>query len=138
MATGGPRSSIQLRSARVRAEPCEVASRSRQALNEAGVDRVRGNHRNDRDRQGRLSRRDRHRVETHDYDVHVEPDEVGHELWQPLGPAIREAMVDDEVLPHPVPALSEPIFQSTNQREYILSRRYPRHIRRALEPTHRR
>ena len=86
-----------------------------------------GDRRNDRDRQGRLARRDRHRVETHDYDVHVEPDEVGHELWQPLGPAIREAMVDDEVLPHPVPALSEPIFQSTNQREYILSRRYPRH-----------
>ena len=80
------------------------------------------------------------RVETHDYDVHVEPDEVGHELWQPLGPAIREAMVDHKVLPHPVSALSEPIFQSTNQREYILSRRYPRHIRRApeLEPTHRR
>jgi len=67
------------------------------------------------------------RLETHDYDVHVEPDEVGHELRQSFGLAIREAMVDDKVLPHPVAALAEPIFQSTHQWQYILARRYPRH-----------
>src|SRR3989442_14027251 len=36
-------------------------------------------------------------------------------------------MVDDKVLSHPVAALAEPIFKSTNQRQYILPRRYPRH-----------
>ena len=34
---------------------------------------------------------------------------------------------NDKVLPHPITALAEPIFESTNQRQYSLPRTYPRH-----------
>ena len=57
----------------------------------------------------------RHWVETHDSNVHVEPDEIVDERPQPFGLAIRKAKVDDKTLPQPIAALAEATFQSVNQ-----------------------
>src|SRR5262249_53781407 len=89
------------------AQPGDVSSRSGEAGHESGPDRVAGRRHDDRDRaRCVLGSQGPERPPGHD-DVHLEPDQLGYELGEPLGPPLSKSVFEDDVLALDVAKLAQ-------------------------------
>src|SRR4030095_4350941 len=95
-----------------------VATRSRQARNQALLDRIGREDHDNGDRGGCLLRRQRLPGRGGDNDIHLRLHEVGDEAWQALGPALSDGQVDEKVL-------TLDVVQRTHRLHGVLPRSLP-------------
>src|SRR5262249_26105374 len=119
-------------------QPRDVPARAREARDEPEANRIgaTGNH-DDGDRRGSVLGC-RHSLRPHRYDdVDLEPDQLAREVGQPVGPALRESIIDDNILTLDPPELAQSLPERVEYgRRHTGSRRrkntYPRHLCRLL------
>ena len=76
------------------------------------------------------------RPQRHD-DVHLEPDQLGRQVGQPVDPILRISIVDDNILALNPPELAQPMPERVEQVRPIgrgrrAKKTYPRHLSRLL------
>lgn len=89
-------------------QPRDVPTRARKAYDQPERNRIAAAYHDDRNRPGGVLGCDGWRRRRCYDDVHLEPDQLGRELGQPVGPALRESIVDDDVLPLSPPVRAQP------------------------------
>jgi hypothetical protein len=70
-------------------------------------------------------------------DVHLEPDQLGRQVGQPVDPILRISIVDDNILTLNPPELAQPLPECVEQGRPIgrgrqTKKTYPRHLSRLL------
>jgi hypothetical protein len=90
-------------------QPRDVPARVRQACDESGPNRIANCHYDDGDRPGGVLGC-RHSFHRHRQDdVHLEPDQFGREVGQPVEPSLRISIFDDNILTLNPPKLAQPL-----------------------------
>ena len=79
-------------------QPCDVPARAREARDEPEPDRIANADHDDGDRPVAFLAATAAGVAHRHDDVHLEPDQLGREVGQPLEPALRKSILDDDVL----------------------------------------
>ena len=80
----------------------------------------------------------RHSLRPERYDeVHLEPDQLGRQVGQPVDPILRISIVDDNILALNPPELAQPLPERVEQgwpigRGRQAKKSYPRHLSRLL------
>ena len=96
--------------------PCDVPARPREARDEPGANGIANTNHDDMDRLGgNLGCRHSLRPRRYD-DVHLESDQLGRKVGQPVEPTLRKSIVDDDVLPFNPPALSQSLPEGLQER----------------------
>src|SRR5499427_9619988 len=119
--------------------PCDVPARAREARDESGANRIANGNHDDGDRLGGVPGC-RHSLRPLRYDeVHLEPDQLGRQVGQPVDPTLRISIVDDNILALNPPELAQPLPERVEQGRPIGRGRqpketYPRHLARLLPP----
>jgi hypothetical protein len=72
-----------------------------------------------------------------DDEVHLEPDQLGRQVGQPVDPILRISIVDDNILALNPPELAQPLPERVEQERPIgrgrqTKKTYPRHLSRLL------
>src|SRR5262249_26435062 len=85
---------------------------------------------------GALGGRDSLRCPRYD-EVHLEPDQLGRQVGQPVDPILRISIVDDNILALNPPELAQPLPERVEQGRPIgrgrqTKKTYPRHLSRLL------
>ena len=117
--------------------PCDVPARAREARDEPGANRIANGNHDDGDRLGGVLGR-RHSLRPPRYDeVHLEPDQLGRQVGQPVDPTLRISIVDDNILALNPPELAQPLPERVEQVRPIgrgrqAKKTYPRHLPRLL------
>jgi hypothetical protein len=89
--------------------PCDVPARPREARDEPGANGIANTNHDDRDRLGGILGC-RHSLRPRRYDdVHLEPDQLGRKIRQPVEPTLSESIVDDNILALNPPELAQPL-----------------------------
>src|SRR5499426_197747 len=118
--------------------PCDVPARAREARDEPGTNRIANGNHDDRDRPGGVLGCRRYlRPRRCDDEVHLEPDQLGRQVGQPVDPILRISIVDDDILALNPPELAQPLPERVEQGRPIGTGReakktYPRHLSRLL------
>src|SRR5207245_1347403 len=121
----------------VAGHPYDVPARAREARDEPGANRIANANHDDGDRVGGvLGCRHSLRPQRYD-DVHLEPDELGRQVGQPVDPILRISIVDDNILAFNPPELAQPLPERVEQGRSIgrgrhTKKTYPRHLSRLL------
>jgi hypothetical protein len=121
--------------------PCNVPARAREARDEPGTNRIANANHDDGDGLGGVLGC-RHSLRPRRYDdVHLEPDQLGRKVGQPVEPTLRESIVDDNILALNPPEFVQPLPERVEQGRPIGRGRhpkitYPRHLSRLLLCTH--
>src|SRR5262245_42334347 len=93
--------------------PCDVPARARE---EPGANRIANGNHDDGDRLGGvLGCRRRLRPRRCDDEVHLEPDQLGRQVGQPVDPTFRISIVDDNILALNPPELAQPLPKCVEQ-----------------------
>src|SRR5437016_2768318 len=88
---------------------CDVPARAREARDEPGANRIATGNHDDGDRLGGVLGC-RHSLRPPRYDeVHLEPDQLGRQVGQPVDPILRISIVDDNILALNPPELAQPL-----------------------------
>jgi hypothetical protein len=87
-------------------EPAHIATRMRQALHEADRDRVAHSDENERNCRSTDVDRDRVWRSVSDDDLWAKRDELSHERWDLLVPALRVTILDLEISTHDIAAVA--------------------------------
>jgi hypothetical protein len=121
----------------VAGHPCDVPARAREARDEPGANRIANGNHDDGDRLGGVLGC-RHSLRPPRYDeVHLEPDQLGRQVGQPVDPILRISIVDDNILALNPPELAQPLPERVEQGRPIgrgrqAKKTYPRHLSRLL------
>jgi energy-coupling factor transporter ATP-binding protein EcfA2 len=121
--------------------PCDVPARAREARDEPDANRIANGNHDDGDRLGGVLGC-RHPLRPPRYDeVHLEPDQLGRQVGQPVDPILRISIVDDNILALNPPELAQPLPERVEQGRPIgrgrqAKKTYPRHLSRLLLCTH--
>jgi hypothetical protein len=90
--------------------PCDVPARAREARDEPGANRIANENHDDGDRLGGVLGCRRYlRPRRCDDEVHLEPDQLGRQVGQPVDPILRISIVDDNILALNPPELAQPL-----------------------------
>ena len=117
--------------------PCDVPARAREARDEPGANRIANGNHDDGDRLGGVLGC-RHSLRPPRYDeVHLEPDQLGRQVGQPVDPTLRISIVDDNILALNPPELAQPLPERVEPGRPIgrgrhAKKTYPRHPSRLL------
>ena len=92
--------------------PCDVPARPREARDEPGANGIANANHDDGDRLGGILGC-RHSLRPRRYDdVHLEPDQLGRKIGQPVEPTLRKSIVDDNILALNPPELAQPCHKT--------------------------
>src|SRR5262249_44257162 len=106
--------------------PCDVPARAREARDEPGANRITNGNHDDGDRLGGVPGC-RHSLRPLRYDeVHLEPDQLGRQVRQPVDPTLRISIVDDNTLALTPPELAQPLPERAEQGRPIGRGRQPK------------
>jgi hypothetical protein len=95
--------------------PGDVATRAREARDEPLPDRIVGANHDDGNRRRGVLGCHRGRGRRRYDDVHLEANQLGSEVGQPVQPPLRKSIVDDDVLPFDPPELAQPLPEGLNK-----------------------